>query len=143
MFKAKDIMTTFVVTVREETPVYEAVTAMVENNITGLPVVDEDMALVGLLSEKDVLTLLYNVEDINASVGDFMVRNVKNFDQEESIIDITDCFTKNNFRRVPIMHKGKLVGIISRRDIIKYILKIRQDGKLKLALQKIHSQQEW
>ena len=143
MFKVKDIMVTEVITVKKQTPIYEAVTAMVENDITGLPVVNDDMTLAGVLSEKDILTLLYNVEDIEAKVESFMTENPICFEEEDSVVDVTDCLVKNNFRRVPILSKGKLAGIISRKDIIKYILKIRQDGKLKLTLQSIHRQRKW
>ena len=142
MFKLKDIMKTKVITVKRDTPIYEAVAAMVENNITGLPVVNDDSTLVGILSEKDVLTLLYNIEDINASVEDFMTADPISFDAQDSIIDVTDCLTKNHFRRVPVLKKGKLAGIISRKDIIEYILRIRRDGKLKSSLQTVHSHQK-
>ncbi|MBL7152939.1 MAG: CBS domain-containing protein [Phycisphaerae bacterium] len=45
------------------------------------------------------------------------------------LIDIAESFIKNHFRRVPIVAQGKLVGIISRKDIIKYILKLRRQDK--------------
>lgn len=142
MFKIKDVMVTDVITARRDTPVYEAVEAMVKHNITGMPVVNDDMEMVGILSEKDVLTLLYTIDD-EAKVEDFMTKKLVSFDQEESILEVTDCFVKNNFRRVPVTHKGKLVGIISRKNLVEYILKIRQDGKLRLSLRSIHRQRKW
>ena len=63
MFKAKEIMKTEVVTVKRKTGTYEAIRILVENNITGLPVVNDDMTLAGIISEKDVLRLLYDMED--------------------------------------------------------------------------------
>ena len=51
MLKARDIMNTNVVSVKKDTPIFEAVKLLVENNISGLPVVEDDMTLVGILSE--------------------------------------------------------------------------------------------
>jgi len=129
MFKAADIMKADVITVNRQTDIYEAMRILVENNITGLPVVDDDMTLVGLISEKDALRLLYNTEDRPGSVADFMTENVVSFRSDDSLIDITETFIRNNFRRVPIVEDGRVVGIISRKDIIGCILKLRHRDK--------------
>jgi len=129
MFEAKTIMKTHLIIVKRQTPIYEAIRTMVENNITGLPVVDDDMTLIGIITEKDVLSLLYNIEDKPSKVEDFMTKGIVSFDQEDSLIDIAESFIKNHFRRVPIVAQGKLVGIVSRKDIIKYILKLRREDK--------------
>ena len=94
MFKAKDIMKTDVITVRRWTGIYEAIRILVENNITGLPVVNDDMTLAGIISEKDILRLLYNIEDKPGNVEDFMTENVVSFDQEDSLIEITESFIR-------------------------------------------------
>ena len=129
MFKANTIMTTDIISVNRQTQIYEAIRALVENNITGLPVVNDDMTLAGILSEKDVLSLLYNIEDKAGKVEDFMTKGIVSFNEEDSLIDIAECLIKSNFRRVPILSEGKLVGIISRKDIIAYILKLRHKDK--------------
>ncbi len=129
MFKAKDVMKTNLITVGRQTGIHEAIRILVENNITGLPVVNDDMSLAGIISEKDMLGLLYNIEDTPGNVEDFMTDNVVFFNQEDSLIDITESFIASNFRRVPIVTEGKLVGIISRKDIIAYILKLRHKDK--------------
>ena len=129
MFKAKEIMTTDVITVGRETDIYEAIRTMVQNNITGLPVVNADMSLAGIISEKDVLSLLYNIEDRPGKVEDFMTKGTVSFDENESLIDIAECFIQNNFRRVAILSGGKLAGIVSRKDIIGCILKLRHKDK--------------
>jgi len=87
-----------------------------------MPVVNDDMTLVGIITEKDILKLLSVLENDSATVEDFMIKEVVSFDQEEDIIVICECLMKNHFRRIPIISKGKLTGIISRKDIIKYIL---------------------
>lgn len=122
MNETKIIMTTNIVTVKSDTPIDKALELLVENNITGLPVVDDDRALIGIISEKDMLKLLPGLEDESATVGDYMTKDITCFDQDEDLIAICECLMNNNFRRVPIVSNGKLVGIISRRDIIKYII---------------------
>jgi len=131
IFKAKSIMTTNVASVKRQTPIYEAIRILVEKNITGLPVVNDDMTLAGIISEKDVLKLLYDIEDKPGKVEDFMTKGIVSFNQEDSLIDITECLIKNHFRRVTITSEGKLAGIISRKDIIKFILKLRHKDKAK------------
>ena len=129
MFKAKDVMKTDVVTIKKQAPIYDAIRTFVESNITGLPVVNDDMTIAGVITEKDVLSLLYNIEDRVGKVEDFMTKGVVSFNQEDSLIDVTECLIKNNFRRVLITSSGVLVGVISRKDIITYILKLRRKDK--------------
>ena len=126
----KDIMKTNVITVHRDTPIQQAIKVLVENKITGLPVVNDDMTLAGIISEKDVLKflsdlhLLMLLDDINksdAKVEDFMTKDVVAFDREDTIDDVCDCLVRKNFRRVPILSDGEVVGIISRKDLIKYI----------------------
>ena len=122
MFETKKIMQTDVVTVTRQTPIYEAIEILLDNNITGLPVVNDDGTIAGIISEKDVLELLSDSRDNSAKVGDFMTEEVVSFDWEDDLIAICECLVKSNFRRVPITAQGKLAGIISRKDLIKYIL---------------------
>jgi CBS domain-containing protein len=132
MFQAKDIMTTELVTIKRSTNIHEAIRILVENNITGLPVVNDDMTVAGIISEKDMLGLLYNIEDKPGNVEQFMTEEVVCFDKEDSLIDIAESFMKSSFRRVPILDEGRLVGIISRKDIIGYILKLRHKDKVEV-----------
>lgn len=126
MFKARTIMKTDVLTVKRDAPVYEAIRTMIENDVTGLPVLNDDMSLAGIITEKDVLELLYDIEAKTGNVEDFMKKGIVSFNENDSLIDITKCLIKNNFRRVPILAKGALVGIVSRSDVIEYILKLRR-----------------
>jgi len=122
-------MTTNVISVKRQTAIYDAIKILSESDITGMPVVNDDMSIAGVISEKDVLKLLYDVETRTGRVEDFMTKGVVSFNIDDSLIDITECLMKNSFRRVPITAEGKLVGIISRRDIIEYILKLRKKDK--------------
>jgi CBS domain-containing protein len=121
MFDTKAFMTSDVITVKRQTPISEVVEIFIENDITGLPVVDDDMTLVGIISEKDVMNVLLNSKAESVKVEDFMTRDVMSFEQDADFITICECLVNNNFRRVPLLANGKLVGIISRRDLIKYI----------------------
>ena len=139
MFRVKNIMQTEVISVKKDTSVYEAMELLRENNITGLPVVDNKMHLVGIITEKDVVTLLYAVKNEKAKVKEFMTEEVVSFDLNSSMIEICDCFASNHFRRVPILDDGgKVVGIVSKKDIIAYILEMKKVGGLELALQNVY-----
>lgn len=123
MFETKAIMTQNVVAVKRHTPILRAIEILVEQNITGLPVVNDDLSLAGIISEKDMLGLLVDRNNDNANVEDYMTTDVQTFNQNDDLIAICECLVNNTFRRVPILDDdGKLVGIISRKDIIKYIL---------------------
>ena len=124
MLKAKDLMTKQVISVRKDTPVLEAIELLTKNDITGIPVVEDDMTLVGIVSEKDLLRLFYAHEDQkNETVNSFMTQPAVHFDENEALPDICDCLMNYFLRRVPVTSNGKVVGIISRADIIEYILR--------------------
>ena len=124
MVKAKDIMTADVVSVKRQTPVYEAGELLITNHITGLPVVEDDMTLVGVISEKDLLRLFYaDEEQRNQTVESFMTQPAAHYEEDDSLETIIDFMLINYFRRVPVTSAdGKLVGIISRPDVLEYIL---------------------
>lgn len=122
MFKVEDIMTTNLITVTRDTLVGRAMKILTEKEITGMPVVDDDMKLVGIISEKDVLELLHDIENNDITVEEYMTTDVVSFEQDTNLIDICDFLTKKDFRRVPITLRGKLVGILTRKDIIRYIV---------------------
>lgn len=134
MVKARDIMTRNVITVREDTPINKAVELLVERSITGIPVVDEANRLLGIITEQDVMhlfhdesNLLYsNLDEYNKTVGNFMTTPVIFFDENESVMDVCRCLKNYHFRRVPVTSDKKVVGLISRSDIINYAMKKRR-----------------
>jgi len=121
MFETRTIMSTDVVAVKRDTPVRDVIDLIVTKDITGIPVVNDDGTLAGIVTERDILSLLADVRYATGPVEQYMTRDVVAFDVEEDFIAICECVTKNHFRRVPILSEGKLVGIVSRSDIIKYI----------------------
>jgi len=122
VYEIEEIMHTDVISVRKDSSIDEVISLLVENNVTGLPVVSDDMTLIGIISEKDIMKCLSNSEGYKGKVEDLMTTEVVSFDVKSDLIGVCECLTKNHFRRVPILEEGKLVGIISRRDLIKYIL---------------------
>jgi len=127
MYKTKDIMTKGVICVREDTPIFEAIKIMVNNGITGVPVVNEDMSLIGILSEQDVLRLFHTYkEERNRETGDFMTRNAVHFEENKNLLDICYSLRDSSIRRVPVTLNGKVTGIISRADILRCIMQLMQ-----------------
>jgi CBS domain-containing protein len=124
MFKTKDIMTKGVICVRIDTPIFEAIEIMVSNGVSGVPVVEEDMTLIGILSEQDVLRLLHTYkQERDRIVGEFMTHPAVCFEEDDSLLDICYRLRDSSIRRVPVTSNGKVKGIISRTDILKCILK--------------------
>jgi CBS domain-containing protein len=121
MFETRTIMSTDVVSVSRHAPIEEVIELLVDRDITGIPVVNEDGTLAGIVTEKDILSLLSDLRYACGTVEQYMTRDVVAFDIDDDFIAVCECLMKNHFRRVPILADGKLVGIVSRRDIIKYI----------------------
>jgi len=129
MCRAKDIMTSEVICVRKDTPILEAIQIMVNNNITGVPVVEEDMTLIGMLSEQDVLRLFHtHEEEKNRTAGEFMTQPAVFFEENDRMLDICYRLRDYSIRRVPVTSDGKVTGIISRADILKRIMQLSQEA---------------
>jgi CBS domain-containing protein len=119
-----EVMSRNLVVVHADDPAIDAALLLVERKISGLPVVDDDMILVGIITEKDVLKLLIEV-DPDKRVRDYMTSDVKSFDESKSVVDICAHLFLNDIKRVPIVKDSKLVGVVSRRDVIREILRLR------------------
>ncbi|MCH7556487.1 MAG: CBS domain-containing protein [Planctomycetes bacterium] len=128
MLRARDVMSTNVISVKKDAPIFEAVKLLVENNISGLPVVEDDMTLAGILSEKDVVDLFYEAERAeDKTVSDYMTEPAVCFEDNHALLNICNFLGKNIFRRVPVTSNGKLVGIISIQDVLNSVLQLRQE----------------
>lgn len=124
MLAAKDLMQTELISVTKETSIVDVVDILGKKKLTGLPVVDDEGNLVGIITEKDVLRIAYQIisdtYDLSncKTVGDLMITDIVTFDTEDNLADICQCFMNRPIRRVPVVENGKLVGVVSRRDII-------------------------
>ena len=134
MLETKDVMTRDVICIKKDTPIIEALRLMAKNNVTGIPVVEEDKTLVGILSEQDALRLFHTFdEEKDRTVSEFMTQPAIHFDQEERLLDVCYCLRDNSIRRVPVTCNGKVVGVVSRSDIIKCILKLCEQSEMQPA----------
>tara|TARA_B100000029_G_scaffold322010_1_gene314394 strand:- start:296 stop:748 length:453 start_codon:yes stop_codon:yes gene_type:complete len=131
-FTAADYMVTNLITLRENMNVYFAIGLLLKNNISGAPVVDEDNNLIGILSEKDCLRIFADISYQNmpvsktimlgrGTVEQFMTISVSTVESNTDLFKVAETFLQNNFRRIPVLKKNKLVGQISRRDVLKAI----------------------
>ena len=123
MLTATEVMNKEVIFIEEDAPITQAIEIMLENKISGLPVVARDMALVGIITEKDVLSIYKAPEEgAKAKVKDFMTSPAVCVRMFETLSDICRILIENDFRRVPVVLEGKVVGIVSRPDVAKHIL---------------------
>jgi len=135
MFEAQDIMTTNIVTVTPDATMRDAASLILRHGISGLPVVDNQRRLVGVLSEWDLLQLLETQETELESVGKYMTRDTVCIGEETSLVDVVDLFQSRRVRRLPVTRDEKLVGLVSRHDLIRFILTTRDriSGRDQLA----------
>jgi len=126
MFKAKHVMTSGVLSVSVDDTVDHAISLLIENKVSGLPVVNDAGSLVGIISELDLLELVCDCRDQEGVVADYMSPDVCSVDEDTSCVSITDMFRSSHVRRLPVTRNGKLVGIITRRDLIRMIRDVRK-----------------
>ena len=124
---AKDVMVTKLVTLRAETDLREAAKLLLKNKVSGAPVVDEAGQLVGVFSEKDLMTALIDAvyEELPSSeVQAYMETEPHTVTEELDLLSIAQIFHDNAFRRLPVVRDGKLIGQISRRDVLRAVVKL-------------------
>lgn len=109
--------------------VYQAAAFLLEHGVSGAPVT-EGRHLVGIISEKDCLLLLAAGDDAvleETRVETFMTRDVRTVTPDDSIVDVASRFLQDSCRRYPVMEKGVVIGLISRRDVLRAIQRIREE----------------
>jgi CBS domain-containing protein len=108
--------------VRPKMKILDAIDFILRNHVTGAPVVDETGHLVGMLSEKDCLKLVSagaNAEAPTGTVADYMTTKVTTISPEVDIYYVAGLFLNYGFRRLPVVENEKLVGAITRFDILR------------------------
>lgn len=129
-----EFMATKVITFDPEMTIDEATKVLAKNKFSGAPVVNEKNELIGMLSEKDCLKTIvdsyYNQRPSSSSkVKDYMSTNVISVGPDKTVIEVAYMFVHSNFKRFPVIQNGKLVGQISRSDVLKLISDLKPDVK--------------
>lgn len=120
--KVSDYMSRRLITFHEKDNVVEAMGVILDNKISGAPVVDDDGKLVGILSEVDLMAIIIQDSYYDEGwgiVADFMKPDVDTVDPDLDIYTVAERFHKEHRRRYPVVKNGKLVGQISRRDVLQ------------------------
>lgn len=125
---SKDYMTTKVVSLSPDMDVMAAMRHFSAHRISGAPVIDERGELVGILTERDCLRSIvvagYHGEGCCGEVAEFMTRDVVSVEVATPLLDIAQLFVTTIYRRFPVVDEGRVVGVISRRDVIRAVLEL-------------------
>lgn len=123
LIPVKDCMSRQFVSFRADTPVVEATTALVGNELLGGPVLDADGRLIGWVSEHDCLNVVLQVAYYServATVGDIMRRDVLTADPEGSALDLANAMQQQKPKQYPVVDgSGRVQGVVSRRQILR------------------------
>lgn len=122
-FQVKDFMTRKLVTFSPDQGITTVMDTLLKQRITGGPVVDEHKKLVGIISDTDLMHLIgdsryHNMPVGDRKVSDYMSKQVDTIDAETDIFEAATRFLKTGHRRFPVTDNGKLIGQISRMDVI-------------------------
>jgi len=121
--KISEAMTTNLIIASPETTMYELRGLLKEHRISGLPVV-ENGNLIGIISIEDLINCLM-AKEMDKNVGSKMTKNVKTVFSDEPLVHAISIFNETHFGRLPVIERdtGKLVGMITKGDIIRCLLK--------------------
>jgi len=118
----RDHMSTDLITLDPEMDILRAAHTLIRNNISGAPVVDKTGGLLGLLTERDFMRVVMQSE-YHAMPGglvkEFMSGNPQTVAPDESILRVAQLFIEGRYHRYPVVRDGQLVGMISRRDVMR------------------------
>ena len=121
----RDYMAKRVRTLSPDTEIYKAVKVLLKNRISGAPVIDSDRHIVGIISEKDCLKLITTGDGADmpkGTVENFMDADVIAISPDTDIYFAAGLFLRNHFRRLPVVEGGKLIGAVTRFDILRVIV---------------------
>ncbi|MFH2104881.1 MAG: CBS domain-containing protein [Parcubacteria group bacterium] len=147
--EVKEVMKKEVISVRVGMSITEAAMILLKHNITGAPVIDQSGKLVGVVSEKDIFKYLYpdyheyysflgfdkEKSDIQAKIkegqdkqiNEIMSKNVIYVAPHDSVVRVGALMIMKKIHRVVVVDKGKLVGIVGRRDVYHHVFRTAMD----------------
>jgi CBS domain-containing protein len=116
-------MTTNLVLFTVEQSIHEVMNAFIKNKISGGPVVDDRGRLIGVISEADCMkevsdSRYFNMPILDKTVGHFMTKEVETLPASMTLFDAASRFHQTSRRRFPVLDNNKLVGQVSRKDIV-------------------------
>lgn len=120
--RVRNYMTTDVHTIGPHEEIMRAVYLLVSEDISGLPVVNAEGALVGILTERDCIVVSLQAgyfDELGGTVEQYMSSPVTTVTPEMPLMDLAELFAQSAFRRCPVIEAGVLVGIICRRDVLR------------------------
>lgn len=126
-FTAGDIMTSRLVTLDPEMDVFKAIELLLKHKISGAPVIDKSRQLLGMFTEKSCLEVMVTAayEGLPANeVGSFMSEPADTVSEGTVMLSMAQIFLNQRTRRLPVLRDGKLVGQVSRRDLIGATMKL-------------------
>lgn len=125
---ARDFMVTKLVTLRADMDALDAMRKLLQHRVSGAPVVDGEGNYLGVFSEKNSMRFLLDLayEQLpSTQVGAFMDTSLKRtIGEETDLLTIAETFLNTEYRRLPVLRGKKLVGQISRRDVLEAALKV-------------------
>lgn len=128
---ARDVMTRRLITFRAHVPIDVAMRTLVRKGISGAPVVDDSGAMIGMLSEYDCLKVLAGdrmaqlFEGPAGNVGDYMTTGFHTVGPDVDLPTVANTFLTRRVRRLPVIEGNRLIGQVSRRDVLKGIQRMR------------------
>ena len=145
--RAKDVMTIKIVRISPDNSVRQAAKMMLDNQVSGIPVVDDDGHLLGIISEGDLIRRTELGSDATLAekampakdrasayvkrsswrVGDAMTNDPVTIDEDASLTRVARLMQERGIKRIPVTRAGELVGIVSRADLLQGILVAGQD----------------
>ncbi|WP_274474758.1 CBS domain-containing protein [Mangrovimonas aestuarii] len=129
-FKVKDYMSTTLTTFSPNQSIEEVIEILIHKRISGGPVVNDKNELVGIISEGDCIKQIsesryYNMPMGHSPIEKHMIKEVQTIDGNMNIFDAAKQFLEARRRRFPIVENGKLIGLISQKDILKAAMKLK------------------
>ncbi len=124
LLTVREVMDTYVPTLRPDTEIHNAINLLLRKRVTGAPVISEAGEFVGILTEKDCLKLIAKGAEPQITrepVSKFMTTEVVTVQPDMDIYYAAGLFLQYEFRRFPVVENGKLVGAITRFDILRAI----------------------
>lgn len=101
---------------------------MIEHGISGLPVVDMSGQLVGIITEFDLLDLVWDVNTGKNKAYHYMTRDIRTVDEEDELVNVAEMFRMLSVRRLLATRGEQVAGVISRRDLIRHVLRLREQS---------------